>query len=612
MHLPAKWQKGNLVIPIIIGIVVIAIIFTFVLSKNIKKVLPQQATEAIDKISSTITGDGSTNRVLGKSNGKFPYAPIDEKNTVNRTITKYGGVVSTKLPKGGMAYLVFPQDSLISQADVTLSPYTQMPTSQKQGEVSNNLGYGVQVDIQSPQIRTDAYLVFDFRSEEQKQKAIKDYSLYCNPGLSIFNPIICANKNKSSTAVVNKNQTVITPIFKDKYDNLIFIQNTSPIGIDGLIVTPISKGDVFVPQKLDRGLATSYAQKTLGPYDNHGGKVEAAALANVWDVDLNNDQLEEVSEAAGFYGDSYQEAIKTIYVAKQYRQSTEKKLKALKAQKPQNENQADENESQIEDFEFLLKDFADGEKNSTEDLNKDILADTRSVERPTTQEAAAAASAGNKMGFNNARTIHRQAQDQLIANARDPKKDKQERGDAGESWYIGEKDSDLGGSGGGSSISGDSGGTTTGDDTSGTGPDSGSGASSDSTGSSGSSSGATGSEQAATDAVTDAVNDTLSNPDSSVGDLTNADAEAQGVGRDDLSDAAQDQIHDKLEDALDNPDITKEEAFGIAQTAQGYGFEATADRALQIAQDAPGGEAICKDLIKKNLKNFAQNQCAKQ
>lgn len=265
--------------------------------------------------------------VTGKSKATMPYAPVDVSHVVSGVINKEGGVLSTDLPKGIKAYLIIPKDVLIENTSVTLAPYTAMPSGKTHGNLSSTLGYGVQVGIDSLQSNTPAYLVFDVRNGKATSEASKKalYFNRCDPRFSWFNPFLCARMNKvAPSKMVEKNYTVITPIHKKEFNNIIYTRNTIPTGINGLLVTKISHGDVYIPQKLTKSLATHLVKKALqgGSQKRYGqdtDRLEAAALALSWGIKLNENQLTVVNDTVLNAGDTPQEHLKTYFVAQSYK-----------------------------------------------------------------------------------------------------------------------------------------------------------------------------------------------------------------------------------------------------------------------------------------------------
>ncbi len=249
------------------------------------------------------------------------------------------------------------------------------------------------------------YIVFDTTGGKAVEEAASKSKYYnrCDPRFKWFNPFLCARKNKVQISeVVKKDQTVISPIFNEDFDGLVFTKNSIPLGIDGLIAAEVTGSGVYVPQKIDKELADSFIGKTLGSYQNYPERTEAGGLALEWDINLESEKSELVSDSIA--GETYQQMVKGLYVVKEYIKKEEAKLKEIesslasdedddyedgqdsdgeedeseksnKAEKPRKEHEvakakveksADENDSLDAEEED-----SDGEKSDAEESNKD-------------------------------------------------------------------------------------------------------------------------------------------------------------------------------------------------------------------------------------------------
>ncbi|MFH1207415.1 MAG: hypothetical protein V1668_02300 [Patescibacteria group bacterium] len=259
-------------------------------------------------------------KVLGQSDGTLPYAAIDEAHVASAVMDSNGGVIIASLPKNITAYLILPVDEVIQEAFVSLIPYTAMPSGQKHGYLSDELGYGVQIEIKSAQMGIRGYLVFDTTGGTAATEAAakEKYFNRCDPNFTWFDPYLCAKKNKvSASTIVTKDLAVITPIHVAKVNSLVFPRHTIPMGIDGLVALPIKGGDVFIPQKVDQTLANKLAQDGLSKYSSITQKLEAAGLALAWGVsNYSQEQVKLISDLTE--DDYYQETIKAIVVSQQF------------------------------------------------------------------------------------------------------------------------------------------------------------------------------------------------------------------------------------------------------------------------------------------------------
>ena len=196
--------------------------------------------------------------------------------------------------------------------------------------------------------------MFDVKGGKATAEAAKKakYKNRCDPRFKWFNPFICARQNKVPVRqVVDKDSTVVTPIHTEKYNDLTFTGNTIPLGVDGLIATKIDKGDVFIPQKLDKDLTADLVKKTMGKYGNDDERLEAAALAKEWDIELNSNQLEVLADSAG---QAYQELFKSYHLFNGYKDQTEGELTKIKNKATESDEEEDKKEEEIEDYELII------------------------------------------------------------------------------------------------------------------------------------------------------------------------------------------------------------------------------------------------------------------
>ncbi|MFA6588253.1 MAG: hypothetical protein WCT08_04230 [Patescibacteria group bacterium] len=272
---------------------------------------------AVQNSNTTVSTVG---KVLGQSTGSLPYAAIDEAHVASAVIDSNGGVITATLPKNITAYLILPEGEVIQEAFVSLIPYTAMPSGQKHGYLSDELGYGVQVQIKSLQMGVRGYLVFDTTGGIATSEAVakEKYFNRCDPNFTWFDPYLCAKKNKvSASTVVTKDLTVITPIHAAKLNSLVFPRNTIPTGINGLVALPIKGGDVFIPQKVDQALVDKLTQDGLSKYSSITQKLEATGLALAWGGNkFSQEQLKLIRYLAE--ENYYQEAIKAIAISQQF------------------------------------------------------------------------------------------------------------------------------------------------------------------------------------------------------------------------------------------------------------------------------------------------------
>ncbi|MBI2051788.1 hypothetical protein HYT33_03445 [Candidatus Roizmanbacteria bacterium] len=517
---------------------------------SVLQTIKQKAVEKINQYSPVKIG-----RVVGKSSGKLPYAPVDQDKIATAVIGVGGGVIEAALPKGGRAYLVVPKGSVITgTARVSLLPYKEMPTGKRHGEVSNELGYGVQIDIDSPQISTDAYLVFDAKGEQERK--FTGQTPRCNPNLTSFNPAICARRNKASQ-LVDKNATVVTPIHNPRFNDLIFTRNTIPTGVDGLLVTRITRGDVYVPQRLDKDLAKKYVEKTIGKYDNDPERLEAGALADAWDISLSNEKLDVLSNSFSGY-ETYQEGVKAIVLNRRYRKKAEDRLAVIRTRSPRDEDEQDRLDEERENLEDLISVYADNERSATRDFYEDVRADTRGVSDPESQEAAAGIGTLEEFGVEGAGGVIDEALNNLEDSFGSDKSNSETRVDSAEAGDL--ADDNFGDSG------------------------------------------------PSAQEVKNALEDALNDPNATAEEILDAwgTAQAYGVDDDEMDKKVIDRLRGDIEDAINNAGNFEDCMNGVA-LAQAVGLDDVSEKGLDKCGSLPKKKDC--DLIKKTLKTYGINEC---
>jgi len=497
----------------------------------------------------------SVKKVTGQSLGKIPYAPIEEDHIATRLFGPDGGVLKAQLPGNVTAYYIMPEGSVIQSAMVSLIPYTQMPSSTKHGELSDEYGTGVQVEVSSSQMGVEGYLVFDTTGGAAAEEGAANelYFNRCDPRFSWFNPYLCGQKNSlPATTVGSKTDTIITPIFNSNFDNLVFVQNTIPTGIDGLIATKIKGGDVFIPQKVDKPLAQKLISTTLSRNASSAQRLEAAGLALSWGItDLSFEQLEALSETDAR---TYQEYIKALYILAQIREGIQNREYIGTAGAD-----SDDLENLEENFEdtltYIRNDFFDSAVGETGDYGSGDGA----------IEATAAVSDAEEMGIEGASEAEAQVEDNINENETSPYGQPDRQSGAGEgSTYTGEEEFD---------------------------PDS----------------------ADATERAQEFVDNTLANPNATLFDLMQAWEVAKKLGLESEAQIEQrvmDKAQEMIDEVLNDPNATIPELLKALQLAQLLGLDddGTVNEKVMNRIRAIIEEKLKHDLSKEELNDIA-NLC---
>lgn len=566
---PEKKSSLKYIIVAIVALIIITVVVYFIFSRPksnsdiINSSEPNQTNLSINTVSINTTVNQNVNaasvagKVLGASNGKLPYAAVDAAHTVSRVIGPNGGVVTAALSKNVTAYYVIPADEVIQSATISLIPYAAMPTGANHGYVSDELGYGLQVEVKSSQTGVGGYLVFDTTggqataSAEAKEK----YFNRCDPRFAWFDPYLCGRKNGvTGTQVVTKDTTVVTPIHNANNNSLLFPQNTIPTGIDGLTAIKVKGGDVFIPQRVDAALAAKLFADTMSDKASRTQRLEAAGLAFAWDINSwKPNQLEALQTADG---QSYQEITKYLYLLKHA-----KDLLSAGQMTVVRTSSDDQTDSEIAD------DLNDNLQNAAEDFFKDIIDVTKSfgfgidsVEAVAAGEAAeeagipGASEASSTVGNNIDNTINTP---DTSAHGADNQAGALEGSSYSNNDDFDPEVSDM---------------------------------------------------QQKAQGIIDGI---LSNPNASIAELLYAAQLAQMAGLDnweDIYNQVMDRIKKILEDKVKQDGLSKQSYLDIAAQAQLFGLTDIADAALIKAGLASMTSGDC-ELIKKNLANYGINDC---
>ncbi len=343
------------------------------------------------------------NRVIGESNGKLPYAAIDEDNVVSAVFDSFGGVLQTSTSKNIKIYFVVKEGEVAIDATISLLPYKEMPSAKNHGELSNEFGYGVQVEIISIQPGIGGYLVFDTKGGKAVAAAQKKFGpAYnrCDPHFRWFEPFLCARLNKVPVGkVVDKEFTVITPVFDNKM-NKITLRETIPTGIDGLLVVKVERGDVYIPQKLDKELVSRLLNKPVSnKYEPQQWGSEDAAQALAWKIEPNIDQLDSVAGTMIVEQPDFS-AVKALYVTKSFINYPKERLKVIvKKSSSVNEGRKTFGENPIKSVDDLLEKLEEDFAKLKKEFGEWAAVKTNKIRNESSVVAVAAISGAKEAGI---------------------------------------------------------------------------------------------------------------------------------------------------------------------------------------------------------------------
>ncbi len=274
----------------------------------------------------------SLHLVKGTSNGTFPYAPSDASKNVGMQIDREGGVISTMLTGGVKMYVIVPQYSVVGSAYIGILAFTSMPTTPQHPALSDAYGYGAQVVMNTVQRELKAFVVFDTTGGKAVDAIARQQKTFdrCDPSKRWFNPVICANTKKvPASTVINKEEAIVSPILSSRYaefNTMVKIDHMIPMGIPGLLATEISHGDIFVPQKLDAGLANSLVASTMKA--NQDANWDAAAYITAWNLPLPETRvIENMFTVTG--GDTYGAMKANVMIAPAFAATIDTRARSL-------------------------------------------------------------------------------------------------------------------------------------------------------------------------------------------------------------------------------------------------------------------------------------------
>ena len=489
-------------------------------------------------------------KVKGTSTGTVPYASVDQAQVRARTITKDGGVVEASLAKNVKVFVIIPPGEVIESAKVAILPYTAMPSGPQHPALSDELGYGAQVFIESIQTGIRAFVIFDLDGGNAAKKVARSEGYYnrCDPSKKWFNPLICARGKKVDPASgINKNYAVISPIHTQQYNTLVFTRNTIPLGMEGLIAAEVKGGDVYVPQKVDQALAADLVRSTIGRYSNNAEQVEAAEFALAWNIPFSREQAEDVVDAVNA-AETYSQMVEAYFIADEMVQYAGR------------QTSLDENEA--EEWVNLKSDAKVAADQAKATLFQEASSDTSSAFDDTSVEAGSAVGGLADNGVAGADAAVSDVEGNL-QNGIESNSQSSDAGRAGEAIDAGEaaqranpKVIDI---------------------------------------------------PPTANSVKNAINNVLNNPQSSIQSLLKAAGLAQLWGFDDLANKAIEKIKKLLEDLLTNSGLSQKGLYDAASIAQAVGADNLAEQFLDRASKLL--DETCESLIKKSLRNFGINEC---
>ncbi len=195
------------------------------------------------------------------------YADINVDQAVNVPFWNDATSIPVKLNDKIEAYLITPNGYGRETAAI-LSPYTSMPTGKDHPLLSDELGYGLEVELENSNFNNfekPMYLVFSLDGGKTINDIEKDKKLsrYCSPRQYTFDPMECALLKKVPAAShTNYQFGVVHPLFYDDGSQTLEINRTLPIGFDNLVVSQITSQGTYIPQKWSVETLTSAVKST--------------------------------------------------------------------------------------------------------------------------------------------------------------------------------------------------------------------------------------------------------------------------------------------------------------------------------------------------------------
>jgi hypothetical protein len=308
-------------------------------------------------------------RVRGNAAETAPYGDIKDDKVTSNLIGPEGGVVTADLAGNVKAYLVVPPGYSDPEGNVyKLTPYFSMPTSKNAPALPADLGFGVDFEIEN--LNHDSieplFLVFDLDQGRTVNKILKDKKLngVCLPTVPWFDPMGCAFLNNIPiTSHTSNLYAVVSPIRDVQYNQLMFMNNTVPVGFDNLIVTEITNQATFIPVKLSRDVLVDLIRANKPGFTMP--QTEAMVSSVKYGI-IADDPLDIPGLGSLFRSGSILQALKVIDILPQipaYLASVKNKMSSVKS-KTQNMG------SVIEGIQRQITDFPEEKKNYLEAFNQ--------------------------------------------------------------------------------------------------------------------------------------------------------------------------------------------------------------------------------------------------
>jgi hypothetical protein len=241
----------------VLGISKVSGFFDFLKSLISKK--SSSTSSQIQQVVKLPETTSKTNREVGNAGDLYPYGKINESTVIEMPLSAKGGVVQATLSGNLKFYLIYPSN-IPEGSMVTLTPYYSMPTAKNAIPLSNELGYGLDITMDTArhgELPANMYAVFDLDQGKTVSQIRKDKKLnyFCDPTSVTFNPSACAFLNNVPLSLhTNQQYAVVAPIRSDNLTHLASMEPTIPIGFENLLVVPVSKETSLIPQKLSKEL----------------------------------------------------------------------------------------------------------------------------------------------------------------------------------------------------------------------------------------------------------------------------------------------------------------------------------------------------------------------
>lgn len=207
-----------------------------------------------------------------KGNLDVKTAKIDREKAVTKTFGQAGGTMSTRAADGTLYTLTVPDDALILESQVSMSPLTESPVA---GIDKPTAGYGVYLDGGFEFIRP-AFITIQPNTEMPEFDIGKAATWgRCTIASRGYDPEICVAEKKIPFAGgVEPGKVVIMAVNETDY-KLVLTAPTIPIGEANVYNAEVYRPGAYFATEIDKNMAGQLAEKTFSDDFDYANAAES-------------------------------------------------------------------------------------------------------------------------------------------------------------------------------------------------------------------------------------------------------------------------------------------------------------------------------------------------